>query len=127
LNSTTNSIALDLDWDNTGDTALNANYFENVNFSGELGINIGGSGYMGSENVFMNCYFSGCTGQGLVTRNFNALDQTIIGGGASSCGTAFKVLAGSIQLIMNVGLADNSNYDIDIQNNCVNAIIGCRS
>jgi Pectate lyase superfamily protein len=127
VNSTINSIALDLDWDNTGDTALNANYFENVNFSGEIGTNIGVSGYMGSENVFVNCYWSSCSGQGLVTRNANALDQTIIGGGASSCGTAFKVITGSIQLIMNVGLADNRNYDIEIQSNCVNAIIGCRS
>jgi hypothetical protein len=121
------SIAFDLDWDNTGSVALNANYFENVAFSGEIGINIGVSGYMGSENVFVNCYFSNCSGQGLVTRNANALDQTIIGGGASVCGTGFKVLTGSIQLIMNVGLADNVNYDIDIQANCVNAILGCRS
>jgi Pectate lyase superfamily protein len=127
LNSTTNSIALDLDWDNKGDTALNANYFENVNFSGEIGTNIGVSGYMGSENVFVNCYWSNCSSVGLVTRNGNALDQTIIGGGASSCGTAFKVLTGSIQLIMNVGLADNIDYDIDIKSNCVNAIIGCRT
>jgi hypothetical protein len=120
-------IAFDLDWDNTGSVALNANYFENVAFSGEIGINIGGSGYMGSENVFINCYFINCAGQGLVTRNFNALDQTIIGGGASVCGTAYKVVTGSIQLIMNVGLAANSNYDIDIQTNSVNAIIGCRT
>jgi Pectate lyase superfamily protein len=126
LNSTTNSIALDLDWDNTGNTALNANYFENVNFSGEIGTNIGVSGYMGSENVFVNCYWSNCSSVGLVTRNGNALDQTILGGGASGCGTGFKVITGSIQLIMNVGLAEN-NYDIDIQSNCVNAIIGCRT
>jgi Pectate lyase superfamily protein len=121
------SIAFDLDWDNTGSVALNANYFENIAFSGELGINIGSSGYMGSENVFVNCYFTNCAGQGLVTRNFNALDQTIIGGGASNCGIGYKVLTGSIQLIMNVGLAENINYDIDISSNSVNAIIGCRS
>lgn len=125
--SGTGSIAFDLDWDNTGTVALNANYFDNVSFGGEIGISIGTTGYMGSENVFTNCYFTNCAAQGLVTRNGNALDQTIIGGGASSCGTGYKVVTGSIQLIMNVGLAGNTAYDIDIESNCVNAIIGCRS
>lgn len=121
------SIGFDLDWDGTGTVALNANYFENMAFTGEIGINIGAGGTMGSENVFVNCYFTNCAAQGLVTRNFNALDQTIIGGGASGCVTGYKVLAGSIQLICNAAFANNSSYDIDIQSNCINAIVGCRS
>jgi hypothetical protein len=122
----TGSIAFDLDWNGTGPVALNANTFSNVGFSAEIGTSVGTSGYMGSENLFMSCTWASCGGQGLVTRNFNALDQTIIGGSCWGCGSGFKVLTGSIQLIMNVGFAAN-NYDIDIQSNCVNAIIGCRT
>lgn len=124
--SGTGSIGFDLDWDNLGAVSLNANVFVNCAFSGEIGISIGTTGYMGSENLFLGCTWGSCSAQGLVTRNANALDQVIIGGSASSCGTAFKVLTGSIQSIVNVGLAQNT-IDIDVQSNCVNSIIGCRT
>lgn len=120
------SIGFDLDWDGLGAVALNANEFENCAFSGEIGISIGTSGNMGSENLFLGCSWTNCSAQGLVTRNANALDQVIIGGGASSCGTGFKVLTGSIQSIVNAGFANNTK-DIEVAANCVNAIIGCRT
>lgn len=123
----TGSIALDLNWDGTGSVALNANGFTSVNFGAELGVQIGALGSMGSENVFVNCNFTNCAAIGLVTRNFNALDQTIIGGGASGCGTAFKAITGSIGPIIQVGFSGNTVYDIDIQANDTVSVTNCRT
>jgi len=121
------STCFDLDWNNTGPVALNANHFTNMGFGyGQIGMNIGKSGYMGSENVFTNCTF-GVHTTAIVTQNDNALDQTLIGGGISSCSTGVRVNTGSFQAIINVGFAVNSVYDIDIQSNCVNFISGCRT
>jgi hypothetical protein len=128
--STTGSTAavFDLDWDNTGDASLQSNTFADCNIGGgAVGLRIG-NGYMGSENLLLNNFFASST-VGLQTCNFNALQQTVIGGDFQSCGTGILVLAGSVNKIDGVGFQLNSTCDIKVQNsaNDTMTIIGCRS
>jgi hypothetical protein len=122
----TGSRAFDLDWDNAPPVALNGNTFINAAFSAEIGCNIAPTGYMGSETTFIACSFFNCSGNGLVTRNPNALDQTIIECNFLNCGIGIKVITGSIQCIVNSAFAVNG-IDISVNTNCANAIIGCRT
>jgi hypothetical protein len=75
----------DLDWDNSaGGPALQSNTFADLFFDGgATGIEIGRSGFMGSENLFLNCFWLSCSTAGLLTSNANALQQTVVGGNFS--------------------------------------------
>jgi hypothetical protein len=83
----------DLDWDNSaGGPALQSNTFADLFFDGgAIGIEIGRSGFMGSENLFLNCFWLLCSTAGLLTSNANAVQQTVIGGNFQTCGTAIFV------------------------------------
>jgi hypothetical protein len=137
----------DLNWDNTAiarQCALQSNTFENLFFAGEgsnssIGLNIGAGGFMGSENLILNCFFNGCGVAGLKTSNYNALQQTVLGGDFQSCGKGIWVYAGSVPIIHGVGFQNSTavptspwqtdNYDIHIQNaaNDGYSIQGCRT
>lgn len=124
----TGCCAFDFNWDNGANCALNACRFEDIMFtaSGGTGISIGARGYMGSELPFINCYWSGCT-TGLVTKNSNTLDISIIGGGVNTCTfAAFHIQQGNMGLIANVGFAGNG-FDIICTQNGINTVIGCRT
>ena len=122
----TGSRAFDLDWDNAPPVALNGNTFINAAFSAEIGCNIGPTGYMGSETMFIACSFFNCSDSGAVTRNPNALDQTVIGCNFLNCGIGIKIITGSFQCVVNCAFALNS-IDISVNTACANAIIGCRT
>ena len=103
----------DLDWDNSaGGPALQSNTFADLFFDGgAIGIEIGRSGFMGSENLFLNCFWLSCSTAGLLTSNANALQQTVIGGNFQTCGTAIFVGAGSVPLIHGVGFQQSAQSD----------------
>src|SRR5262249_31063882 len=66
---------------------------------GAIGVEIGHSGFMGSENLFLNCFWLGQTTAGLLTSNANALQQTVIGGDFQGCNRAIFAGAGSVPTI----------------------------
>lgn len=124
-------VGFDLDWDNTGPTALQSNTFHDMFFEGgAFGCRIGNSGFMGSENLFLNCFFANQTTAGLATKNGNALQNTVIGGNFQSCTIGIWAGSGSVPNISGVGFQQTStNRDIEINNSQPDAyfINGCRS
>jgi hypothetical protein len=124
------SPIFDLDWDGKGAVSLQSNTFVDMYFDrGSVGVSIGGSDYMGSENLFLNCFFSENHIAGLCTRNFNALQQTIIGGNFQACGVGVLVAAGSVPVISGVGFQLSKVCDIRIENVAHDTYLvsGCRS
>jgi hypothetical protein len=120
---------LDLDWTDSGGTALQSNTFADMFFDGgAIGVNIGKSGYMGSENLFLNCFFSSCAVAGLRTSNFNALQNTLIGGNVQSCPIGVWVSRGSCS-IYNTGFQISKEFDIVVDNSANDTMIisGIRS
>jgi Pectate lyase superfamily protein len=105
LTGAAGSRIFDLDWDNSaGGPALQSNTFADLFFDGgAIGIEIGRSGFMGSENLFLNCFWELCSTAGLITSNANALQQTVIGGNFQTCGTGVFVGVGSVPVIKGVG------------------------
>ena len=123
-------VAFDLDWDGTGSTALQSNTFSDMYIEGgTYGVRIGQSGYMGSENSFLNCYFAGGSVAGLATKNYNALQQSVIGGNIAGCAIGIWVYSGSVPVIHGVGFQTQSDTDIAVDNTAGDcyAIHGCRS
>ncbi len=128
----TNGVCVDLDYDGSGlgGVALQSNTLADCFFNGgDYGVRIGFTGFMGSENLFLNNFFNAHTAAGLYCGNFNALQQTVIGGNFQSCNYAINTNLGSVNVIMGVGFQVNSAYDIyspSATSNTIN-IIGCRS
>jgi len=129
LASGTNSVCFDLDFDGNG-IPLQSNTFSDINFANaDIGLRIGNSGFMGSENLITNCFFANHQIYGLVTMNFNALQQTVIGGNLQNCGTGICVQAGSVPVIHGVGFQQSARLDILVRNGANDAISikGCRT
>ena len=130
----TDSICFDLNWDKTGDAALQGNTFSDMYFqSANYGLRIGGlnnDGFMGSETLIVNCHFDS-NGTGVYTGNYNALQQTVIGGNFQSCGRAIWDKYGASPIISGVGFQLNQT-DIFLENSGTPGgdgyfISGCRS
>lgn len=120
----------ELDWDNSGPAALQSNTFADMYFGGGgYGVRIGKSGFMGSENLFANNYFSGSAIAGLCTANYNALQQTVVGGNFGECQTGILVHMGSVPTIHGAGFQGSRNFDIQIDNQANDAysVAGCRT
>jgi Pectate lyase superfamily protein len=120
-----------LDWDGTpGGAALQSNAFIDIMFDGGgYGIDIGAGGYMGSENIFVNCFWIYSAIAGLKTSNFNALQNTIVGGNFQSCNMGVWVSRGSVCVIEGTGFQVQKEWDIRVDNSANDTIniIGCRS
>ena len=67
---------------------------------------------MGSENLFLNCFWLACSTAGLLTSNANALQQTVIGGNFQGCNRAIFAGAGSVPTIHGVGFQTSTDCDI---------------
>lgn len=121
----------DLNWDNTpGGPALQSNTFIDIFFhGGACGIEIGAGGFMGSENIFLNCFWHLCAVAGLKTSNFNALQNTIVGGNFQTCNIGVWVDRGSVNYIESVGFQQQHEWDIRVDNSADDTIniVGCRS
>lgn len=134
---------IELDWDGSaGGLALQSNTFRDCYFGGSslaaIGVRIGNAGFMGSENLFLNCFWGGCTTAGLDIRNFNALQNSIVGGNFQDCTLyGIRVNAGSVNVysvgFQNAGVngaqITNGGYDIAIVNsaNDMSSVRSCRS
>lgn len=126
-----NSAVLDLSWDGTpGGAALQSNTFLDMFFDGgDYGVDIGAGGYMGSENIFVNCFWYRSTVAGLKTSNFNACQNTIVGGNFQACNTGIWVSRGSVCVVESTGFQLQKEWDIRIDNSANDTmnIVGCRS
>jgi hypothetical protein len=131
LQASGDAVVFDLNADGqNGRTSLQSNSFRDMHFSdGAKGVQIGAGGFMGSENIFQNCYFQRHSVAGLITANANALQQTVIGGNFSGCGNAIWMASGSVPVIHGVGFQQSTGYDIRSDYSAYDAISikGCRS
>src|SRR5262249_12680324 len=95
------SPVFDLNCDGThGGPALQANAFVDMYLDGgATGVDIGAGGYMGSENIFINCFWIFSAVAGLKTSNFNALQNTVVGGNLQTCNMGIWVSRGSVCVI----------------------------
>jgi hypothetical protein len=121
-------VLFDLDWKGPG-TALQSNTFENIYFSDAgVGLRIGNSNFMGSENLISNCFFANLSQFGLRAINGNALQQTVIGGNFQNCAVGIDALAGSVPVVHGVGFQVNGQ-DILVEASSQNimSIVGCRT
>jgi hypothetical protein len=122
-------VLFDLDWKGIG-TALQSNTFINMYFSSAgIGTRIANDGNMGSENLFLNCFFGNCSITGLQVVGFNALQQTIIGGNFQTCGKGIQLVNGVANVIHGVGFQQSSIADISIEAASSNtmSVVGCRT
>ena len=131
LDGSPESTLLDLSWDGTaGGAALQSNKFRNLLFlNGNIGVDIGRGGFMGSENSFLDCYWQSQAVAGMVTSNFNALQQSIWGGNFQNCRVAIWVGVGSINIVHGVGFQVSGDCDILTSGSANNSmsVVGCRT
>jgi Pectate lyase superfamily protein len=125
------SPVFDLNWDGTpGGPALQSNSFIDMLFDGgATGVDIGAGGFMGSENIFINCFWIHSVVAGLKTSNFNALQNTVVGGNLQGCNMGVWVSRGSVSVIQSVGFQESKQWDIRVDNSADDTInvIGCRT
>jgi hypothetical protein len=104
--------------------------FADIHFDGgAVGVEIGHSGFMGSENLFLDCHWLSCTTAGLLTSNPNALQQSVIGGNFQGCNRGIFAGAGSVPTIHGVGFQTSADCDIysgTLSDNAM-SVHGCRS
>jgi hypothetical protein len=121
----------DLNWDGgAGGAALQSNSFIDMFFSGGgIGVDIGAGGYMGSENIFVNCFWLSQAIAGIKTSNFNALQNTIVGGNFQDCSIGIWVYRGAVPLVESVGFQLTKEWDIRVDNSANDSltVIGCRT
>jgi hypothetical protein len=120
----------DLNWDGKPPVALQEVLFKDIYFKGGgIGVDIGRGKRMGSENLFLGCFFEACAIAGLKTSNFNALQNTVIGGNFQGCRRAIWVRSGSVPTIVGVGFQRAIDFDFRMDNSARDTVqlIGCRT
>ncbi|HEY1747721.1 MAG TPA: glycosyl hydrolase family 28-related protein [Xanthobacteraceae bacterium] len=131
ISSDNNNAVFDLNWDGTpGGAALQSNTFIDMFFDGgAYGVDIGAGGFMGSENIFVNCFWYRSAMAGLKTSNFNACQNTVVGGNLQACNMGIWVSRGSVTMIESVGFQLQKEWDIRVDNSANDTInvIGCRT
>jgi len=122
------NAAFELDWDGKGTDwsgALQGNTFSDNQFSAEghkaaIGLRIAASGFMGSENLFLDNHFQWFTSACFFSSNFNSLQNTIIGGNFGNCShDGIFVRAGAIQVYsvgFQNGVWNQTGWDVEIVN-----------
>ena len=124
---------IDFNWDGSsgpGGANLQSNTFYDLFIkNGGYGVDIGRGNFMGSENIFLNCFFEGQTVAGLKTSNFNALQNQVVGGNFQSCNIAIWVESGSVTSVLSVGFQRSRDVDVRIDNAAKDQmqLIGCRT
>lgn len=114
---------IDLSWDNHARQSLQSNTFEDLYIDGGgVGVAIGAGGYMGSENLFKNVFVGGCAIAGYKTDNFNALQNTLVGGNIQSCAIGVWMRAG-VMNVYSTGFQLSRDEDIRIDNSANDAVV----
>jgi hypothetical protein len=135
--SSTTAACFDLDYDGKGRAgiALQGNTFEDnliatSTYSFRIGLRVGNSGYMGSENLFLNNHFSGFLSQCVNLQDFNSLGNSIIGGNLLNCtGDGIYVYRGTVDIFNTdfengtpVSATPQSGCDITVMNSANDTI-----
>jgi len=121
-----------LDWDGTStgySAALQGNKFSDIYFQGGgIGVNIGSLGNQGSENLFLDCHWGSNNIAGIKTSNFNALQNTVVGGNFQQCNRGVWMSEGTVS-VFNSGFQLSTTCDIQNDNWVYDAVCvhGCRT
>src|SRR5262249_52901414 len=123
--TSTTAACFDLDYDGKARAgiALQANTLEDnliatSTYTFGIGLRIGNSGYMGSENLFLNNHFSGFISRCVEIHDFNALGNSIIGGNVLNCsGDGIYVLRGTVD-IFNTDFENGTPISMKPQRGC---------
>jgi len=129
LSASASGADFDLDWDGTANAGCQSDTFADMEFGGgAYGVRIGHSGFQCSENIFQNDFWINHSVAGLFTDNFNALQNTVVGGNFQSEAIGILVGSGSVPSIISVGFQENG-WDVQVNNSAYDtyAIIGCRT
>lgn len=113
---------IDLDWPSNSTIACQSNTFESLYVAGgAIGVRIGHGGYMCSENLFLNDYVSGSL-HGYEVDNYNALQNTLMGGNIAGCQVGIYVSSGSMS-VYNTGFQNNTLWDYQQINSANDAVV----
>jgi pectate lyase-like protein len=110
--------------------SVQSNSFVNMSYEGgDYGVQCGADGLMGSEFTFINNSWANHTQGGLVTSNYNALQETVIGGRFVNCRHGIWCWAGSLPVIVGVCFAGSGIDDIRTEGGAFDGfyVAGCRS
>lgn len=107
---------IDLDWDLVGSVNLQSNMFSNLRTAGgNYGIQIARTATIhGSENQFINCFVGEHTEAGYKVHNYNALQNTILGGNIAQTKIGVHVVRGSVSNIVGTGFQLTSEWDVKV-------------
>jgi hypothetical protein len=96
---------LDGSYDGTNKQGVQGNTFKDCYFHGNNRVKCAlaivrrrGNNAQGSENLFLNCHFHSATFAAVYIADYNALQNTFIGGNIQNCLNGFYVQAGSINV-----------------------------
>ena len=132
LSGTGAATVFDLDYDGEDafEGAHQGNTFRDIyTEGGAIGWNVGAAGFMGSENIWINCHAGDHKAAGYKCSNANALQNTLVGGNIQNCGKGVWMNGGSFTVIESVGFQLSAEYDVQIDYSAYDSvdIIGCRS
>lgn len=129
VSNNTHASILNLDWDGITAQSTQSNTIVDMGFDGgAIGCEIGRSGHQASENIFIDCYPSGCAAAGYQVSNYNALNNVVQGGTVGACAIGLYLKEGSISAY-GVALEANTSWDIQIDNSAEDTAVfsACRS
>ena len=114
--------ALDLDWPSNSTVSCQSNTFQSLYIQGgATGVRIGHAGFMCSENLFLNDYVANSV-HGYEVDNYNALQNTLIGGNIAGCDIGVLVNSGTMS-VYNTGFQENRTWDYRQINQAGDAIV----
>lgn len=116
------SPVFDLDWPSNATIACQSNTFSDLYVQGgAVGVRIGHAGYMCSENLFLNDFVQGSV-HGYEVDNYNALQNTLMGGNIAGCQVGVLVISGTMS-VYNTGFQGDAVWDYQQINQANDAIV----
>lgn len=125
----TTATVFDLNKLSAGGPSLQSCTFSDLYINGGgIGVNIGDGGLQGSEMLFQNCFIASAAIYGVRTGNYNALQNTFVGGNIQNCAIGAQMSYGTM-CFYSVGFQESATYDIVQLRNANDAIViaGCRT
>jgi hypothetical protein len=119
---------IDADWKGSTYAGTQQNTFQNLFFSGsDYGLRFGNSGWQADTTLVLNCSFNWHDKAGLITKNFNAVADNVVGGNFQNCRKGIVVRPGSVNVVSGVSFQNSSEWDIYIEGSANNTmtVTGC--